>query len=229
MTLFSKLRTVTLAYGNDLLDRAVDMNSIPVVKQYIRDLEDAIDKTNHESAVAAAGVTVLQGQLDNTSKLVELDTQRAQAYLAKGDEVNARLVAGRIHDNQLLLESFKEQLGTATTNAQQLNTALERMNAKHSEVMTALRRLESEDRQARSMESVTSSLKAASAITSNNDVMGSVDNISQKIHQRSAVANEEFNRAVGAFQEPPDPLKDAAVDDILAGLRHDTTVVHTAA
>jgi hypothetical protein len=68
------------------------------------------------------------------------------------------------------------------------------------------------------MESATRSLKSAAALT-DNDVSGSVDNLAAKIHQRSAVANEEFNRAVGSFDAPPDPLKDAAVDDILASLR----------
>lgn len=217
-SLFSRLRVVTLAYSNNLLDKAVDMNSIPVVKQYIRDLEDAIDKTNHESAVATANVSVLQHQIDVTAGTIDLDTKRAQAYLAKTDETNARLVASRIHDEQVLIGSLKEQIGQATNNAQQLNSALEKMRSKHSEMMNQMRMLESQDGQARSMESATRSLKAASALT-DNDVSGSVDNLAQKIHQRSAVASEEFNRAVGAFDTPPDPLKDAAVDDILAGLR----------
>jgi phage shock protein A len=217
-SLFSRLRVVTLAYSNNLLDKAVDMNSIPVVKQYIRDLEDAIEKTNHESAVATANVSVLQTQIDNVTKTTTLDTDRAKAFLAKNDEVSARLVAGRIHDNQVLLGSLKEQIEQATNNAQQLNTALEKMRNKHNEMMNQMRILESQDRQARSMESATSSLKAAGALVSN-DVSGSVDNLAQKIHQRSAVANEEFNRAVGAFDAPVDPLKEAAVDDILSSLK----------
>ena len=125
MNLLSRLRTVTLAYGNNLLDKAVDMNSIPVLKQYVRDLEDAIEKTNHESAVAHANVSVLQTQIDGTSKTINLDTQRAQAYLAKSDETNARLVATRIHENQILVDSLKEQISQATSNSQQLDSALQ--------------------------------------------------------------------------------------------------------
>jgi phage shock protein A len=224
VSLFSRIRVVTLAYSNNLLDKVVDMNSIPVVKQYIRDLEDAIDKTNHESAVAAANVSVLQHQIDVTTATIALDTKRAQAYLTKNDEPNARLVAGRIHDSQLLLDSFKEQIGQATSNAQQLDSALEKMRSKHSEMMNQMRILESQDGQARSLASATKSLKAASALTEN-DISGSVDNLAQKIHQRSAVANEEFNRAVGAFDTPPDPLKDAAVNDILAKLKPESVAV----
>ena len=219
MSLFSRIRTVTLAYSNNLLDKAIDMNSLPVVRQYIRDLEDAIDKTNHESAVAHANVTVLQAQIDGTTKTIDLDTKRAQAYLAKSDEANARLVASRIHDSQILLDSLKEQISQATTNSEQLDSALNKMQSKHSDVMGQLRVLESKDRQASALHGATSSLKAASAILGSNDVADSVDSISRKIDQKAAVENEEFNRAVGAFDTPPDPLKDAAVDDILASLR----------
>ena len=219
MNLLSRLRTVTLAYGNNLLDKAVDMNSIPVLKQYVRDLEDAIEKTNHESAVAHANVSVLQTQIDGTSKTINLDTQRAQAYLAKSDETNARLVATRIHENQILVDSLKEQISQATSNSQQLDSALQKMQAKHSEVMIQLRVLESKDRQASALSTATSSLKQASAILGSNDVADSVDSISRKIDTRAAVANEEFNRAVSAFDTPDDPLKTAAVDDILASLR----------
>jgi phage shock protein A len=219
MNLFSRLRTVTLAYSNNLLDRAVDMNSLPVVRQFIRDLEDAIDKTNHESAVAAANVSVLQSQIDGSTKTVALDTQRAQAYLAKNDETNARLVASRIHDGQVFLDSLKEQISQATSNSQQLDSALAKMKSKHTEVMNQLRVLESKDRQADALHSATSSLKSASSILSSNDVSDSVDSIGRKIDQKAAVENEEFSRAVGAFDTPPDPLKDEAVDDILNSLR----------
>ena len=53
----------------------------------------------------------------------------------------------------------------------------------------------------------------------NSDTIGSVDNIAQRIHEKAAVATEDFNSAVGGFAEPADPIKDAAVDDILASLR----------
>jgi phage shock protein A len=225
MSLFSRLRTVTLAYGNNLLDKAVDMNSIPVLKQYVRDLEDAIEKTNHESAVAHANVSVLQTQIDGTSKTINLDTQRAQAYLAKSDETNARLVATRIHESQILVDSLKEQISQATSNSQQLDSALQKMQAKHSEVMSQLRVLESKDRQASALSTATNSLKQASAILGSNDVADSVDSISRKIETRAAVANEEFTRAVSAFDTPDDPLKTAAVDDILNSLRPKTETV----
>lgn len=220
MSLIQRLRTVTLAYGNNLLDKTIDMNSLPMVRQYIRDLEDAIDKTAHEAAVAAANVTILQQQIDTNTRTTAADTDRAKAFLAKGDQTSARLVAGRIHDNNVLLESLKEQIAAATQNSTQMDTTLEQLRSRHTEAMNNLRRLEGEDRQARNMEGANKSLKEASAVLGDgNSVNDSINNMSAKIHQRNVVANEEFHRTVASMQPAPDPVRDSAVDEILAGLK----------
>ena len=92
------------------------------------------------------------------------------------------------------------------------------MQSKHTSFMSQLRVLESEDRQAANLNRATASLKAAGSLA-NSDTIGSVDNIAQRIHEKAAVATEDFNSAVGGFAEPADPIKDAAVDDIIASLR----------
>ena len=54
-----KLRIVTLGAAHDLLDREIDMNSPSALRQYVRDLEDAIGKMNSELAVQEGGVRTL--------------------------------------------------------------------------------------------------------------------------------------------------------------------------
>jgi phage shock protein A len=189
-----------------------------MLNQYVRDLEDARDQTAHEVAVASANVKITQQNIDAKTHLIDLDTQRAKAYLAQNNEAAARATASRIHDEQVELDSLKEQISTATTNLQQMQAALEQINSKHDQSMSQLRRLQSEDSSARALDHANAALKSAAALTSNN-VADNVDNISAKIHQHNMVANEEFNQTVAQFAEPADPLKDAAVDDILASLR----------
>lgn len=218
MSIFQKVRTVALAYTNDLLDKTINLNSIPVVKQYIRDLEDALAKLKHEAAVAAANVTTLTNQQATLESAISLNKQRAKAYLNAGNETAARTVASRIHDDQTESNTLTQQIETAKQSSQALDAAVEKLEAKHQQMLSQLRTLETKDRSARAMESATSSLKAAAALNTN-DLTGSVDNLAQKIEARSDVAKEEFNRTVGEFDTPPDPLKDAAVDDILNSLR----------
>jgi phage shock protein A len=96
MSLFSKIHTVVTAYSHELVDKIIDTNSIPVVKQYVRDLEDALSRLKHEAAVAAARVTTLSQELITEKNNVAIDIARAKSYLAKGDEKTARAVATRI-------------------------------------------------------------------------------------------------------------------------------------
>jgi phage shock protein A len=218
VSLFAKVRTLVVAHANDLVDKTVDMDSIPVLRQYVRDLEDAIAKSKHEAAVAAANVTTLTNSRDLLQKTLDADTQRTKLLLAKNDEAGARSVAGRIHDSQQEIASLNDQITAATDNSKALDGAVAKMDAKHQEIMSQLRMLESKDRSAKSLHQATASLKEASAITDASSEMN-VDNIAQRIDQRSNEEREEFNRTVSGMTPEPDPLKDAAVDDILNSLR----------
>lgn len=220
MSIFSKVRVTVLGHINELLDKAIDLNSIPVVKQYIRDLEDALAKLKHEAALAAANVTTLKGQKTDLEKAVAQDKLRAKAFLDQKNETAARQVASRIADNQSEITALDEQIATATTASQQMDAAVERLNSKHDQMLRQLRTLQTQDRSAHAMEQATGAMKAAAAVTSSVDGVG-VDNLAQRIKARSDAATEEFNRTVGevAPAEAEDPLKTAQVDDILNSLR----------
>lgn len=222
MGFLQKVHTLVKAEANSLLDKVIDMNSIPMIRQYVRDLEDGIARTEHESAVAKASVTTATRQIASLQKTVEYEKQIVQAYLAKGDESSARTVAGQIHSNTEELAALNSQLETATTLSNNLASVVEKLNAKHQTCVNQLRTLELKDRTAKSMSAATSSLKGASNLMSN-DVNSSIDNISRKIDERLDVANTEFSQVAGKFDEPADPLKDAAVDDILNSLRPTAT------
>lgn len=218
MSFMQRIRLVVKAEANNLLDRAIDLNSIPVLKQYIRDLEDAIGKTQHEAAVASASVTTLNRQKTGLDYAINHDKAVASTYLNKGDEASARSVALRIHNQQEQSDSFAEQITAAKEQSKQLDSVVEKLNTKHSEIMSRLHILENKDRSAKALEGATASLKSAGALVSDN-LNNSLDNISQKIEARNDVAQEEFNRAMGTLDTPPDPTKEAAVDDILNSLR----------
>lgn len=220
MGIFARVQTLVRAYSNNLLDQAVDMNSIPVLRQYIRDLEDAMDKTKHEAAVAAAHVTTLNSQAASLQDDITSNTNRAKAFLAKTppDEVNARVCAGHIHDSQEQLADIQTQIEAAKTNSASLDAVVGKLNTKHQAIMSQLRILESKDSTSRSLEQATASLKQAQSFTA--DGTGAdVDSMTQKINARADVANEEFNRTVGEMTPPPDPLRDDSVNSILDSLR----------
>lgn len=223
MGFLQKTRTVILGHLNDLLDKSIDMNSIPVLKQYVRDLEDAIDSAQHQSAVSTAQVTTLSRELEVTQKSIDTDKQRAQAFLAKSNEQAARSVASRIHDQQQTVESLKSQITTATQQAAAMEVAVAKMQTKHNAMLTQVRTLEGKDRNSKALEQAASSIKSA-ATALGTSVDANVDDLARRIDARNDLAQEEFKRATDDMNSAPeDPLKEAAVDDILAGLKATTT------
>jgi hypothetical protein len=91
-------------------------------------------------------------------------------------------------------------------------------------MLNQVRTLESRDRTTKSKEASLSSLKAIDNLSSV-DASSSIDNLTARINAKGAVADEEFNRTLGSLSpdEANDPLKDAAVDDVLNSLREPVT------
>jgi len=198
------------------VDKAIDMNSIPVLRQYGRDLEDALDKTKHEAAVAAAHVTTLNGQAMGLQDDIDSNTARGKAFMAKTppDTANATICAGHVHDSQAQLEDLKKQIEAAKANSAAMDSAKDKLQIKYQQTVSQLRILESRDSQTRAKEQSTAALKSVESTTSGSSSVN-IDNLSEKINARGDVADEEFNRTIAEVTPPPDPLRDEAVNSIL--------------
>ncbi|MEK7566941.1 MAG: PspA/IM30 family protein, partial [Patescibacteria group bacterium] len=57
--IFKKFRDLGLASIHSLLDKAIDLNSVAVVKQHVRDLENALSELENGAAEAAGYVRTL--------------------------------------------------------------------------------------------------------------------------------------------------------------------------
>lgn len=218
MSLFQKVRVTVLGNINELLDKTIDYNSIPVVKQYIRDLEDGIARAKHEAAVSASQVTNLQEKVTVAQANIATHTKRAQAFLSKNDEANARTEATAIKVTQDELTALQDQLKAASEGSKAMDAAVQQLQSQHTAMMQQLRKLQSEDGSAKAFEQVNRSLKAVAQLNTV-DGQASVDNLTERIHSRSLAAREEFNRTVADMTPAPDPLHEQAVDDILNSLR----------
>src|SRR3989344_5452236 len=90
-SLFEKIRTVVLANAHQLLDAAIDLNSVAAVKQHIRDLEGAIDQMEEAVIEANGNRTTVKRQLnDKRSQIAELN-QNIDFIVGDGDESNDHL------------------------------------------------------------------------------------------------------------------------------------------
>jgi len=215
-TFIQKLRVVTLGTAHDLLDKAIDLNSPSALRQYVRDLEDALAKLTNEAAVQAGQIRTLTREQGDLSTRISTDKTLAAKYLQSNPSL-ARVKASDAVMAQKELDSINQQLVAQKELSNKLDASVTALDAKHTEMLSNVRRLESMDRQSKAQDQAASALTSAGkTLAGGADV--SIDNIEQKIEARNDVAAEKFSRAMGSFASPEDPEHTAAVDELLASL-----------
>ena len=220
MSFLQKTREVVMGNLNELVDKTIDLNSIPVLKQQVRDLEDAIALAEHQTAVAAAQVTTLTRELAATNGDIEQDKKRAQAFLAINppNEVAARVVASRIADHRHTAESLTAQVATAKQQSETMSAGVEKMRAKHDFYLNRVRTLQGKDQMAKALDKSTAAIKSMDAALGSG-IDGSVDDVARRVDAHADLAQEEFSRLSAKLDGPEDPLKKQAVDDVLNELK----------
>src|SRR5258708_40052018 len=86
----AKLRVVTLGTVHDLLDKAIDLNSPSVIRQYTRDLEDALDRMKQEAVNQAGTVRTLQREKVELGDRIKTTEATIQRLVQQGHEDLAR-------------------------------------------------------------------------------------------------------------------------------------------
>jgi phage shock protein A len=222
MSFLQTTRTLILGNLNELLNKTIDLNSIPVLKQEVRNLEEAMESTKFQVAKATAQAeTTLPRELERTNADIEADKRRAQAFLTQGNEKAAREIAARISDHQQVATSMAAQIETAKHQLQALQSQLEKMRTKHDYYLTRVRDLDRTDQSTKDMKMSNAAMKRANAVLGSG-IDGSVDDVARRIEAAHDVAQAEFDQTNAELDTPEDPLKTQAVDDILSQLKTKT-------
>ena len=197
--LFQKARVAALSSAHALLDKIIDLNSVGAVKQYVRDLENALEDLEDAAATESGHVrTVQRDCLQLQSQMKELnqnldfilsDNNPANDYLAK--PLEARLIAIEQRNS-----AKTEEMASAQKSSQALNEAVSNLQVKYQTMVEQLQRLEAMDQATKAKENAVKAIRQAGQITSaGGDV--SVDAVADRIQRRSDVADAKFERALG--------------------------------
>jgi phage shock protein A len=199
--LFQKARVAALSAAHSLLDKVIDLNSVGAVKQYVRDLENALEDLEDAAATEAGHVrTVQRDSIQIQSQMKELnqnidfilsDSNPANDYLAK--PLEARLIGLEQRNT-----SKNEEFVSAQKTAQALSEAVTTLQAKYQSMVEQLQRLEAMDTAAKAKENAAQAIRNAGRITSGGTSV-SVDDISERIQRRSDVADAKFEQAMGTM------------------------------
>jgi phage shock protein A len=213
-----KLRVVTLGAAHDLLDKEIDANSPSAVRQYCRDLEDAMGKMNTEIAAQDGGLRTLTREYQDLGNQIESQKKEVKAILiADPNSQAARMKAANIVEETTHFTKMGTDITDQQTVVAKLKESADLLNAKHQLMVARVRELERLDMDTKAKH------QAASALTQANAALGfdgnqSVDDVEQRMRRHNDVASAEFDRALTTTPQPSN-ANSPEVDALLASLK----------
>lgn len=218
-SLFGQLKTLIAGTSHDLLDKAIDMNSLTMLRQYARDLESQVETLNGESATAAGQVRTLNREKDSLNNSIA-NTLAAGTRLKNSDVPNKdALLQSKASEVVTLRQSLttkQQEIDTATAASSQLDLVLGKVRGKSQEINARIRTLESMDTTAKAKAHAADVIGKTSTLLGNAGT-ASIDDIAAKIQARSDVSDVKLERAVGEFTAAnPDTTDPVAVNDVMA-------------
>jgi phage shock protein A len=109
-SLLEKVSTLIQANLHSLVDNALKANSMAVIDQYIRDVDNNLDALEDAAATVGGQVKTIQRKRDDFSKQVaELD-RNIDLFISQGKEDLARAAQAKYNSTKSLLDTYNSQL-----------------------------------------------------------------------------------------------------------------------
>jgi phage shock protein A len=214
MSFLAKLRVVTLGNVHDLLDKAIDINSPSVIRQYTRDLEDALDKMRSEAANQAGTVRTLKREKVELEARIKTTEATIQRLIEGGHSDLARPKAADLVRMRGRFGMYDGDIANAEKASHDIDVAVANLDAKHTAMVDRVRELERLDQDTKARNSAATTLAAAGRLVKGGSDI-SVDDVESRMRRSNDVAQERFNRAMGETAVQEDSETAAAVDDVL--------------
>ncbi|WP_438431736.1 PspA/IM30 family protein [Gorillibacterium sp. sgz500922] len=202
MGVFKRLRDLTMASINDLLDKAED--PVKMLNQFLRDMEQ--DILDAEAAVAKqiAVEKKFKQQVEEAQDLVEKRQLQAEKALEQGNEDLARRALQDKKEHQTRYDEMKGQYDIAKQNADRLRAQLDEMKDEFNKMKNKKDLLVARAEAAKAQKSIN---QVMSGFGTDNAARG-FDRMSDKVAQLEAEA-----QAAGELKD-----KNRSLDDELAKL-----------
>lgn len=132
MALFKRLRDLTMASINDLLDKAED--PVKMLNQFLRDMEADIQEAESGVAKQIAVEMRFKQQFEEVEVLVQRRTEQAMKALEQGNEDLARRALEDKKNHQTRYDELKNHYSTAKGNADLLRGQLSEMKDEYNKL-----------------------------------------------------------------------------------------------
>lgn len=210
-TLLEKVSTLISANLHYLVDQALKTNSLAVIDQYIREVEDNLEDLEDAAATVGGEVKSIKRKLhEYEQKENELD-RAIDAFLMEGNDTLAAATQSKLNSTQRLVATYKQQLERQQSEFQTLLDAKVKLEARLHTM-----KQEREELQAL-LELAKSKEVAVKAMDSLDDLMGMGDSdisgIAQSIYARLDKATAASEMRAASLDEELDRVLDRTAID----------------
>jgi len=181
-TLLEKVSILVTANLHALVDQALKNNSLAVVDQYIRQVEDNLESLEDAAATVGGEVKSLQRKLeDHRRKAADLD-RAIDGLLLEGNENAAAATQSRLNSTQQLITTYQTQLERQETEYHKLLDAKVKLEARHETMKLQRGELQALLELAKSKEITVKAMKGIDAVMGSGD--SDISRIAQSIYAR---------------------------------------------
>jgi phage shock protein A len=214
-SLLEKVSTLISANLHSLVDQALQSNSLAVIDQYIRQVENHLEDLDDAAATVGGEVKSIKRKLqDLEQKEDELD-RAIDAFLMEGNEETAAAAQSKLNSTVRLVETYQEQAARLEVEYRKLLDAKVKLEARLATMKQQRQELQALMELAKSKETAVRAMKGL------DDLMGSGDTdisrMAQSIYARLDKATTASEMRAASLDEQIDKVLDrGAIDSQLA-------------
>jgi phage shock protein A len=201
--LFQKARIAALSAAHSLLDKTIDLNSIGAVKQYVRDLENALEDLEDATAAASGHVRTVQRDFDQITFQIKELNQNIDFILTDTKPENDSLAApleARLIGLEQRVSTKKDEIEAGTKTAQALSEATSTLRTRYQNMVQQVQRLEAMDMATKAKENAARAMREAGKIAATGSDV-SIDAVTDRMQRRADVADARFEQAMGVMSD----------------------------
>ena len=211
-TLLEKVSTLISANLHALVDEALKTNSVAVIDQYIRQVEDNLENLEDAAATIGGEVKSLKRKLsDLEQKEAELD-QAIDAFLVAGNEETAVAAQSKLNSTQRLVQTYEEQSTRLQGEYQQLLDAKVKLEARLSTMKQQREELQALLELAKSKEIAVKAMKGLDDLAGLGDT--DISRMADSIYSRLDKATAATEMRAASLDEQIDDVLDRGTLDL---------------
>ena len=159
-TLLEKVQTLISANMHEMVDKALESNSVAVMKQYIRDAEKNLDELEDAAATVGGEVKSMERKYKEYKKKADQLDRNIDALLMQGKADLARAAQNELNSARSLQEQYHEQWVRQQREYEALLSARLKLQAKLQTIRQEQKELEALMRLAKSKETTVKAIKS---------------------------------------------------------------------